>query len=192
MVSYCTGEFPRDAEQTFSQGDPRANYRRVSSVGRSGASFDMEDNVTTASDIMTRDVITVTPETTLREVARIFSEKKINGLPVVDDDGNVLGVVCESDLVSQNKPLHIPTVFVILDSVIPLENPWRLERDFKRFTATTVKDIYSKPAITVGPETDISEVARIMSKNKIYTIPVLEHGKLAGVIGKIDIIKAVM
>lgn len=143
----------------------------------------------TAADIMTRDVISVTPETALRELAYIFSSKRINGVPVVDDDGNVLGVVCESDLVDQNKPLHIPTVFVILDSVIPLENPWRLERDFKRLAATTVGEIYSKPATTVGPETDVSEVARIMSERKMYTIPVLQHGKLVGVIGKVDVIK---
>lgn len=148
--------------------------------------------MTTAADIMTRDVITVTPETSLRELAQIFSQKRINGVPVVDDDGNVLGVVCESDLVNQNKPLHIPTVFVILDSVIPLENPWRLERDFKRLAATTVGEIYSRPAITVGPETDVSEVARLMSDRKIYTIPVLQHGKLVGVIGKVDIIKTVV
>ncbi|HMK37285.1 MAG TPA: CBS domain-containing protein [Desulfomonilaceae bacterium] len=148
--------------------------------------------MTTAADIMTSEVITVTPQTTLRDLARIFSEKNINGVPVVDDDGNVLGVICESDLVSQNKPLHIPTVFVILDSVIPLENPWRMERDFKRLAATTVGDIYSRPAITVSPEADIAEIARIMSDKKMYTIPVVKHGKLAGVIGKADIIKSVM
>ena len=103
------------------------------------------------ADVMTRDVITVTPETPLRELATILSEKHINGVPVVDDKGNVLGVVCESDLVNQNKPLHIPTVFVILDSVIPMENPWRLQKEFKRLAATTVGDIYSQPAISIEP-----------------------------------------
>jgi CBS domain-containing protein len=144
------------------------------------------------ADVMTRDVITVTPETPLRELAQILSEKHINGVPVVDDKGNVLGVVSESDLVNQNKPLHIPTVFVILDSVIPMENPWRLQKEFKRLTATTVGDIYSKPAVTVDPETDLSEVAQIMSKRKLYTLPVLEGGKLVGVVGKADIIRSLV
>jgi CBS-domain-containing membrane protein len=174
------------------QGNPNTDNGKDIFETPSDNCAGQEENMTTAADVMTRDVITVSPETALREVAQIFSDKRINGMPVVDDDGNVLGVVCESDLVNQNKPLHIPTVFVILDSVIPLENPWRLERDFKRLTATTVKEIYSKPAVTVGPETDISEVARIMSESKIYTIPVLKHGKLVGVIGKVDIIKAVI
>jgi CBS domain-containing protein len=144
------------------------------------------------ADVMTRDVITVTPETPLRELATILSEKHINGVPVVDDKGNVLGVVCESDLVNQNKPLHIPTVFVILDSVIPMENPWRYQKEFKRLAATTVGDIYSRPAISVEPDTDLSEVARIMSERRLYTLPVIEGGKLVGVVGKADIIRSLM
>jgi CBS domain-containing protein len=142
------------------------------------------------ADIMNKDVITVTPETNLRDLATIFSEKKINGVPVVSGDGEVLGVVCASDLVDQNRPLHIPTVFFILDSVIPLENPWRLHKDFKRLTASTVEDIYSRPAVYVEPETDVSEVAAIMSKHRYYTIPVVSEGKLVGIIGKSDIIKS--
>lgn len=144
------------------------------------------------ADVMTRDVITVTPETPLRELASILSEKHINGVPVVDHKGNVLGVVCESDLVNQNKPLHIPTVFVILDSVIPMENPWRLQKEFKRLAATKVGDIYSRPAVSISPDTDLSEVARIMSERRLYTLPVIEGGKLVGVVGKADVIRSLM
>ena len=63
-----------------------------------------------AADVMTRDVITVGPQTTLRDLAKILSEKGINGVPVVDKDGKVIGVICESDLVKQNSPIHIPTM----------------------------------------------------------------------------------
>ena len=143
-----------------------------------------------AAEAMTREVITVRPETELRDLAKILADKGINGVPVVDEKGGVLGVVCESDLVNQNQPLHIPTVFVILDSFIPLENPWRLEREFKRITATTVEEIYSKPAVTVSPDTDLSEVARLMGEKKYYTIPVVEDGKLVGILGKADVIRA--
>lgn len=148
--------------------------------------------MTKVAEIMTRDVMTVTPETSLRELAQILSENNINGVPVLDDEGDVIGVVCESDLVEQNKPLHIPTVFVILDSIIPLENPWRLQKEFKRLAATTVRDIYSTPAVRVDPDTDVQEVARIMSEKKIHTIPVLERGKLVGVVGKGDVIRGLM
>lgn len=146
--------------------------------------------MTKVKEIMTKDVITVNKDTNLRELSDILLKRAINGVPVVDDSGAVLGVVCESDLIEKDKPLHIPTVFVILDSFIPLENPWRLEREFKRITATTVGDIYSSPAVTVEPDDDISRAASLMSEKKYYTIPVVENGKLVGVLGKADIIKA--
>jgi CBS-domain-containing membrane protein len=151
-----------------------------------------EDGMTKVAEIMTREVLTVTPETSLRELAKILSDSNINGVPVVDDEGDVVGVVCESDLVEHNKPLHIPTVFVILDSIIPLENPWRLQKEFKRIAATTVRDIFSKPAVCVEPDTDLQEVALIMSDQKKYTIPVLDRGKLVGVVGKADVIRGLI
>lgn len=144
------------------------------------------------ADYMTKEVITVTPDTPLRELAEILSKHNINGVPVVDEQGKVLGVVCESDLVNQNKPLHIPTVFFILDSVIPVGNPWRLHKDFQRISATTVGDIYSRPAVCVTPETDLSDAARLMADKKLYTLPVLEQGRLAGILGKGDVIRALL
>jgi len=147
--------------------------------------------MTKVAEVMTRDVITVTPETSLRELAEILLGRNINGVPVVNEDGDLLGVVCESDLIRSGKPLHIPTVFVILDSVIPLENPWRLEDEFKRITATAVEEIYSKPAKTIGPDADISEAAVLMSDKKYYTLPVVEEGRLVGILGKADLIRAV-
>lgn len=145
----------------------------------------------TAADIMTKEVISVKPETTLKDLAEIFMQKQINGVPVLDDGGKILGVVCESDLVNQDKPLHIPTVFAILDAFIPIGNPFRLEKEIKRITATKVEDIYSRPALCVEPGTDVSEVARIMADKRLYTIPVAKSGRLLGVIGKRDIIKSV-
>ncbi|MFH0822806.1 MAG: CBS domain-containing protein [Pseudomonadota bacterium] len=142
------------------------------------------------ADIMTCEVITVKPDTELRELAGLLQLHGINGVPVVDDQGRVMGVVCESDLVRRDQPLHIPTVFVMLDSLIPLENPWKLEKELKRLTATKVEDIYSSPAVTVTPETDVSEVARLMGDEKFYTIPVIKDGTLVGVVGKSDVIRS--
>ncbi|MGD9819430.1 MAG: CBS domain-containing protein [Desulfomonilaceae bacterium] len=142
-------------------------------------------------DCMTTNVITVGLDVTLRELAKILHENNINGVPVVDSDNKVIGVVCESDLVDQNTPLHIPTVFVILDSIIPIENPWRLQKDFKKISATTVEDVYSFPAVCVEPDTDITEAAQIMTTKKFYTIPVVKDGELLGILGKGDIIKAI-
>ena len=83
-------------------------------------------------------------------------------------------------LVNRNKPLHIPTVFVILDSVIPMENPWRLQKEFKRLAATTVGDIYSKPAISISPDTDLSEVARLMANGGCIRCRWWKGGRVGG------------
>ncbi len=146
--------------------------------------------MTKVADIMTREVVTVTPDTSLRDLAKLLTDRNINGVPVVDDENQVIGVICESDLVAKDRPLHIPTMFVILDSFIPLENPWRLAREYKRLAATKVEDIYSRPAVTVEPETDVYEVARLMGDEKYYTIPVVSGGRLVGVIGKGDLIRS--
>jgi len=144
------------------------------------------------ADYMTKEVITVHPETTLRDLAEILATRNINGVPVVDEEGKILGVVCESDLVNQKKPLHIPTVFVILDSVIPIGNPWRLHKDFQRLSAKSVGDIYSKPAVCLSPHDDLSEAARLMADRKLYTLPVVEQGRLVGILGKGDVIRSLL
>ena len=75
--------------------------------------------------------------------------------------------------------------------MIPLENPWRLEKEIKRIAATTVEDIYSRPAGTIESTEDASEAARLMQEKKYYTIPVVDGGKLVGVVGKGDLIRSI-
>ena len=143
----------------------------------------------TARDIMTRDIITVTRETSIQELSRIFMEKGVNGLPVVDDDGNVVGVVTQGDLIEQKKQLHIPTVIALFDWVMPLESEKKFEADVKRMTAAKVGDIYHKGAVTVEADADLTEVATVMAEEDVHTLPVVEDGRLVGIIGKLDIIR---
>ena len=144
-----------------------------------------------ASDIMTTDVITVKEDTSLKDLAKILYKNHINGVPVVDDVGALLGVICESDLIRKDKKLHIPTVVAIFDAVIYLENPKNIEKEFKRISASTVEDLYTKKAITVDERTPIDEIATIMTKKKIYTIPVMDGDLIVGVIGKADLLRTV-
>lgn len=144
----------------------------------------------TAKDIMTKDVITVKEGTKVSELADILTKNRISGAPVLDDSGRVIGVVTESDLVEQSKSLHLPTVFTILDSVIFLESAKHFEKELKKMTGAKVEDIYTEEPLTVHPDTPIREIATIMAEKKIYTIPVLEGGKLVGIIGKADVVRA--
>ncbi len=141
-----------------------------------------------AKDIMTEDVITVNPSMTIEEFARILMKNQISGAPVVDEDGSLIGIVTENDLITQNKRLHIPTILRLFDAFIPLGTS-RLEREIKKITATTVGEICTKKVITVDPETPLEEIATIMTEKKIHLIPVIKEGKIVGIIGKKDIIK---
>jgi CBS domain-containing protein len=144
-----------------------------------------------ASDIMTREVITVQPETTVQQLAQLFALHRISGAPVIDQEGLVVGVVTESDLIDQNKKVHIPTVISILDSFFYLENPEKMEQEMRKMAGSTVADILTSPAVTVEENTPIDEIATIMSEKNVHTLPVVEDGRLKGIIGKKDIIKTI-
>ena len=145
-----------------------------------------------AREIMTDRVITVTPETRVSELARILATENIGGAPVVDSEGRLLGVVTESDLIDQTKKVHIPTVVAILDSLIFLERPDRMEKDIRKIAGTVVGDIYTPNPVTVSEETPLDEIATIMAKKHVHTLPVMRGGELVGVIGKGDIIKTLI
>ncbi len=144
-----------------------------------------------ARDIMTKEVLTVQPQTSVRELAALLLERKISGAPVVDEAGKVLGVVTESDLIFQNKKVHLPTAVAILDAFVFLESPGKMEEELKKMAGAKVGDICSRQLITVAPETVLEEIATLMAEKKVHTLPVIEDGDLVGVIGKSDIIRTI-
>ena len=145
----------------------------------------------TAQNIMTREVITVKENATVRELAALLLTNNISGAPVVDDAGKVIGVVTESDLIFQNKKVHLPTAFAILDAFVFLERPEKMELELKKIAGSKVGDICSRKLISVGPETELEELATLMAEKKIHTLPVMSEGRLVGVIGKSDIIRTI-
>ncbi len=145
----------------------------------------------TAKDIMTKDVVTVKPETTVAELANLLIKNRISGAPVVDASGSIVGIVTENDLISQNKRLHIPTVVSFLDAAIYLESSKKFADEVKRVTATTVGDICVKKVITISEDTSLTDIATIMSEKKVHILPVVKAGKVIGIVGKRDVVKAV-
>ena len=143
-----------------------------------------------ASDIMTTDVMTVKKETPLAELAEILYKNHINGVPVLDDEGLLIGVICESDLIRKDKKLHIPTVVALFDAVFYLESSKKMEKEIQAFSATTVEDLFTREVATVDEKTPIDEIATLMTQKKFYTIPVMDGNRLVGIVGKGDVIKA--
>lgn len=143
-----------------------------------------------ARDIMTKDVATVTPGTTVEDLARLLMERNISGAPVVDDDGKLLGIVTEHDLIKKERRLHIPTVVQIFDAFIYLESSKRFEEDIKTMVAGKVEAIYTRDVVTVGEDATLTEIATLMTDKDIHLIPVVTGGKLAGIVGKKDILRS--
>ena len=145
-----------------------------------------------ASDIMTTAVITVKKETPLTELAEIFTKNHINGVPVVDEKGLLIGIICESDLIRKDKKLHIPTVVALFDAVFYLESSKKIEKEIQLITATTVEALFTRKVVTVDEKTPIDEIATIMTREKIYTIPVMDGNRLMGIVGKNDVIRTLV
>ena len=145
-----------------------------------------------AKDIMTTKVITVHPDTEVVKAAGLMLEHHINGLPVVDRDGRLTGVICQSDLITQQKKIPLPSFFVLLDSAIPLTSPKRIKKELQKMAAIRVEEAMTRDPITVAPETPLEDIATTMVKNNIHVLPVLDQGRLVGIIGKEDILSTLM
>lgn len=136
-------------------------------------------------DIMTTPVVTVRPETPLKEVARLLVERRISGVPVVDADGRVLGVVSEADFLAREagearSPRHLLWWFVA-----PRE-----AAQSARLRSTTAGGAMTSPAITIGPDRSLSEAAALMARSKVNRLPVVEAGRLVGIVSRADIVRA--
>ncbi len=144
----------------------------------------------TAKDIMTKEVVSVTPQTELKQLADLFQQRNFSSLPVVDDQGGLFGIITTTDLIELDTALHIPTVVSIFDWVLYLESEKNFEEQVRRISAQTVAEICSTDVVTCQPDSPVSEVAELMVKNKVHLVPVVENDKVVGVVARLDIVKA--
>lgn len=142
-----------------------------------------------AKDIMTADVISAKPATTVEELARILIEHKISGAPVVDDGNKLVGIVTEHDLIKKNKRFHIPTMIRLFDAYFLLDSD-RVEDDIKKMVAITVEEICNTKVVSITEDTSLEEIATIMSEQNIHLLPVLSDDVVVGIVGKADVVRS--
>ncbi|MCE5335175.1 MAG: CBS domain-containing protein [Desulfobacteraceae bacterium] len=145
-----------------------------------------------AKDIMSKEVVSVSPDMEVTAVARLLLERHFNGVPVVDESGKLLGIICQSDLVAEQKKLPIPSFFTLLDTFIPLFSQTEREKDLQKIAAVKARQAMTQDPLTVGPETILEEIASIMVNKHCHTIPVVRDGKLVGIIGKEDVLRTLL
>ncbi|KAB2946952.1 MAG: inosine-5'-monophosphate dehydrogenase [Candidatus Methanoperedens nitroreducens] len=135
------------------------------------------------SDVMTKDVITIKKNAGLHEAAGLLSENKISGMPVIDEENHVIGIVTEADILCMAGIKSDHTFKDILMHILGEPIP-------RRKNCETVADVMTSPAITIKPEADIREVARILDEKRIKRLPVVdEENKLIGIISRANIIR---
>jgi CBS domain-containing protein len=132
-----------------------------------------------AKDLMTTDVLTVKPDSTLHEVATIIREKKINGVPVVDSLGILLGIITVTDLTN---------LLVRLFKKIDMDDPKHIEHLHNLFKEKKVRDYMTHKVKTLKEDSRPTDIMKFMFEDDIHTLPVIRDDKLVGVIGKHDLI----
>ena len=143
-------------------------------------------------DIMTTGLITISPEAEILQAAKVLLGNHINGIPVVYEAGKLVGILCQSDLIAQQKRIPIPSVFTFMDGVFSTSSAKQIEKQIQKIAAITVAQAMTPDPIFVEPGMSIEVVASLMVDNGFHTIPVLDEEKLVGVVGKEDILKTLI
>jgi CBS domain-containing protein len=142
-------------------------------------------------DIMKTEVITVAPDTSVRELADTLAEHKISGVPVVDSERRVVGMVSDSDVILQDADLHFPYYINFLDSIIYLESFHKFRERFRKAFAVQVSDIMTTDVISIPPDASVHDAATLMADNKINRLPVTNAQGLVGILTRGDIVEAI-
>ncbi len=141
------------------------------------------------TQIMTGDVLAIAPETPIGQVARIMSDNGISGLPVVDANNNLVGIITETDIVSHEIQIDTPTFVPFLDWIIRMPGDTS-EDDLRRVLATSAGELMTSPVYSVTVDATVREVATLMFERRVNPVPVLNHlGQVVGIVSRSDIVR---
>jgi CBS domain-containing protein len=148
----------------------------------------------TVADIMERDPETVTPDADVESVVRVMRDNELPGVPVVSEGGRCVGIVTEADLVlpDDEGDLHLPHYINVFGGTVFLEPLKRFEDRLRKAFASTATDMMTEDPTTVAPDTSVAEAARIIHDSGHNRLPVVEHGRLVGVVTRVDVLGALV
>jgi CBS domain-containing protein len=146
----------------------------------------------TVRDVMETDVPVVQPTDSVERVVQILKEHELPGIPVVNDGGRCLGIITEEDLIlsGENEDLHLPHYFQLFGGFVFLERLSHFEERLRKAVASTAADLMTEDPVTIEPSATVSEAARVIAQRKHNRLPVVEHGRLVGVVTRLDVLEA--
>jgi CBS domain-containing protein len=144
-----------------------------------------------AKDIMTSDVIVAKKDSRIQDIAKILLENRIGGVPVVDEDNKVIGIISETDIIKKESNIDTPTIITLLQGVIYFPDLKKVEKEILEVASYKVEDLMSTNVTKVNEEDSFEDVANLMIKKSINRVPVVDlNNKLKGIICRYDIIKS--
>jgi CBS domain-containing protein len=143
-------------------------------------------------EIMDAEPATVTPDSSVEEVVRALRDHELTGVPVVNDGGRCVGIITEEDLVmaGDEGDLHLPHFIELFGGIVFLESMGHFEERLRRATAATAKDMMTEDPVTIGSDASAQEAGRTMTHHKHNRLPVVEHGRLVGMVTRVDVLDA--
>jgi len=144
------------------------------------------------ADLMIKKVLTFRKDTPVKEAAVQLSKANVSGAPVIDDEGKLIGIVTDGDLIMQDVKLHFPTYVQLLDGYIYLpKSLQRFENEFKKAIGATVGEVMTENVVTTTEDATVEDVATLMVEKDISRLPVITDEKLVGIITKGDLVRAI-
>ena len=144
----------------------------------------------TVREIMDANPVTVAPDMPVQDVVRALRDNELSGLPVVNEGGRCVGIITENDLVmaGDEGDLHLPHFIELFGGIIFLESLHRFEERLQRATASKASDMMTEEPVTIEPDATVQEAGRTMSRRKHNRLPVVEHGRLVGMVTRVDVL----
>ncbi len=145
-----------------------------------------------ARDIMTTEPVTVLPDLSVKDAARLMVEKRVGALPVLDA-GKLVGIVTEGDLIMQDVRLEFPTYLHLLDGFILYPGATaKFESELKKAVAANVDNVMTTKVVTVSADATVEDVATLMVDRDVSRVPVMDGDEVVGIISKSDIVRSLI
>lgn len=144
----------------------------------------------TVADVMTPNPISVTPDTVLKDAIQLMADNHVGGLPVINADNDLVGILSKSDLMWQTTGIEMPTYITLLDSVIYLKNPNQYNQELHKALGQLVKDVMSDHIVTIAPDQSLREAAHLMHDKQVRRLPVVDgEQQVVGILTRGDIVR---
>lgn len=141
-----------------------------------------------ARDVMSEDVITACTTDSVQDVARLLCDRRIGGVPVLDEDGHLVGILTEDDLIVRVAGPHVPAHVELLGGIIYLERPHEIQENLRKSMGMTVEEVMTREVVTVDDDCPLRDVAELMLTKRVNRVPVMREGALVGIITRHDLV----